>query len=281
VYVNCTGFLEEGPYAGKPAFDEILQAMSGLALARARPDDGMPQSMPLPIADRYTGLYAAFSICAALYSAARLGEGQRVEVPMFEVMAQLTLADHMSGALFEPPLSPPGYGRYLNGVRTFFCTKDGFLCATVNTDGQWRAFLRALDRDDLLETSAFRSQSARAENSAEVDQFLRDAFSQRTTAEWIALLDRIEVPGSRVYSFNDLTSDPHLAAVGFFRKAVHPTEGPIRMPACPTRWSGTPVSESMVAPRLGQHTAEILKDLGFTPAEIENLARQGSIRLGA
>lgn len=281
VYVNCTGFLEEGPYAGKPAFDEILQAMTGLASERARPEDGMPQSMPLPIADRYTGLYAAFSICAALYSAVQRGEGQRLEVPMFEVMAQLTLADHMSGALFEPPLSPPGYRRYLDGSRTFFRTQDGFLCATVNTDNQWRAFLKALGREGLIAAQAFRSQSARAEHAGEVDAFLRGEFQRRTTAEWIAFLEDIEVPASRVYSLADLVDDPHLAAVGFFRHVEHPTEGRLKMPGYPTRWSGTPLAGSAGAPRLGQHTVAILQDLGFTQEGIDDMIRQGVARAAA
>lgn len=281
VYVNCSGFLEGGPYAGKPAFDEILQAMSGLAQARARPEDGMPQSMPLPIADRYTGLYAAFSICAALYSAAQRGEGQRVEVPMFEVMAQLTLADHLSGALFEPPLSPPGYRRYLDGSRTFFRTQDSFICATVNTDNQWRAFLTALGREDLIPADVYCSQAARAENAAAVEEFMRAEFSRRTTSEWIEILDKIEVPASKVYSLDELASDAHLDAIGFFRQVDHPTEGRLRMPGYPTRWSETPLSNSMAAPRIGEHSAEILQALGFSQEEIEELASQGTLCTGS
>jgi crotonobetainyl-CoA:carnitine CoA-transferase CaiB-like acyl-CoA transferase len=281
VYVNCTGFLEEGPYAGKPAFDEILQAMSGLALARARPEDGMPQSIPMPIADRYTGLYAAFSICAALYAAARRGEGQRLEIPMFEVMAQLTLADHMSGALFEPPLSPPGYKRYLDGSRAFFRTQDNFICATINTDNQWRAFLKALDSEELISADVYRSQSTRADNAAEVDKFLRAQFSRRSTADWLDLLQTIEVPASRVCSLEDLVNDVHLNAVGFFQKFEHPTEGLLNMPGYPTRWSATPLSGSMAAPRVGQHTGEILRELGFTQEEIDEMARRGALRSDA
>jgi len=263
VYVSCSGFGEDGPYAGRPAFDEVIQAMTGLAAARARERDGMPQSCPFPLADRYAGLYAAFCIGAALAAVTRDGTGQKLEIPMFEVIAQLVLADHMIGSVFDPPESAPGYDRYLNGQRTYFRTADGHLCAAINTDRQWRKFLDAAGRADLLAHPSFATRAARAREAQAVDRQLRELFAGDTTARWLALLEEAEVPAAPVRDIADLVNDPHLAAVDFFISAPHPTQGQLRMPGFPARWSATPPSYRRGAPGLGQHTEEILRELGL------------------
>lgn len=263
VYVGCSGFGEDGPYAGRPAFDEVIQAMTGLAAARARESDGMPQSCPFPLADRYAGLYAAFCIGAALAAVARDGVGQKLEIPMFEVVAQLVLADHMIGSVFDPPESAPGYDRYLNGQRTYFRTADGHLCAAINTDRQWRKFLEAAGRQDLLDHPSFATRAARARDARAVDRQLREIFAGAATGHWLALLEGAEVPAAPVRGIADLLDDPHLAAVDFFISAPHPTEGTLRMPGFPARWSATPPDYRRAAPGLGQHTDEILAELGL------------------
>ncbi|VCU69427.1 Formyl-coenzyme A transferase [Pigmentiphaga humi] len=263
IYVSCSGFGEDGPYAGRPAFDEVIQAMTGLAAARARDGDGMPQSCPFPLADRYTGLYAAFCISTALAARARDGVGQKLEIPMFEVLSQLVLGDHMIGSLFQPPQSAPGYDRYLNGLRTYFRTADGHLCAAINTDRQWRKFLEAAGRPELLDHPSFATRAARARDAQAVDRQLRELFEGDTTAHWLALLERAEVPAAPVRGIADLLDDPHLQSVGFFLSAPHPTEGELRMPGFPARWSATPPSYRRPAPTLGQHTEEILRELGL------------------
>ncbi len=268
VYVSCCGFLEEGPYAGRPAFDEILQAMTGLTPHRPEPATGLPQSIPMPLADRYTGLYAAFCISSALVAAAQRQEGQKIEIPMFEVMAQLVLSDHMTGALFEPALSQPGYERYLNGTRTFFKTSDSFICATINNNQQWQRFLKAVERTDLMVVPEYASQSSRAQHAAMVDEFLRSTLRQRTTQNWLALFESIDVPATSVRSLGDLANDPHLNTVGFFLDVDHPSEGHLRMPGFPARWSETPPEYRRHAPRLGEHSREILAARGYSEAQI-------------
>lgn len=278
VYVSCSGFREDGPYAGRPAFDEVIQAMTGMAAARARESDGMPQSSPLPLADRYTGLYAAFCISAALIAAERDGTGQKLEIPMFEVMAQLVLADHLIGSVYQPPESPPGYSRYLNGGRTYFKTADGYLCAAINTDRQWKQFLNAAGRPDLLAHPAFASRAARGQHAAAVDEETRAIFARDDTAHWLALLEGSEVPAAPVRTIEDLLNDPHLAATGFFLPVRHPTEGDLIMPGFPARWSATPPSYRQSAPTVGQHTRAVLNELGFDEDAIQKLGAQGVVR---
>ncbi len=278
VYVGCSGFREDGPYAGRPAFDEVIQAMTGIATARARESDGRPQSCPVPLADRYAGLYAAFCISTALVAASHHGIGQKIEIPMFEVLAQLVLADHMIGSLYEPPESPPGYERYLNGGRTYFKAADGYLCAAINTDRQWKRFLTSAGRTELLSQAEYASRTARIQNAAAVDRELRAIFVQNDVAHWLALLEDAEVPAAPVRSMQELLDDPHLAATGFFVTTHHPTEGDLKMPGFPARWSETPPGYRLAAPNIGQDSSAVLRELGFSEEDIRALGEQDAIR---
>ncbi len=268
VYCGAFGFGEDGPYAGRPVYDDLMQAASGVAWLNQQVQ-GKPQYAPINICDRVVGLYLAIAITGALYHRQRTGEGQAVEVPMFETMAQFVLADHMGGHAFVPPEGPIGYRRLLSTRRGPYPTRDGHLCLVVYTDEHWRRFSELIGKPELMQTDArFAGIDARTRHTEEIGAFLADALTGRSTKEWLALLMQADIPAAPVNSLEDLFADPHLAAVGMFEEAEHPTEGRLRMPRHPIKWSRTPADVRRLPPNLGEHTQEVL-------AEAER-GRQGS-----
>lgn len=275
VYVGAVGFGQDGPYAARPALDDLMQGMSGIAGLYARASGGEPRYIPLAMADRYTGTVLVNAILGALVHKLRTGQGQSLEVPMFESLAQGVLGDHLMGHSFDPPLGPPGYPRHLSPDRRPFRTLDGWLCAFLISDGQWRAVLERLGQPELLQDPRFATLQARTEHSREVYAWLDATFRTRSTEQWLALLGEADVPAGPLHTLESLLDDPHLNAVGFFQRLEHPTEGTLVTLRPPSRWSRTPPEVRRAPPRLGEHSSELLAEAGYSGAEIAELVAAG------
>lgn len=277
VYASLHGFGEQGPYAGRPAYDDLIQGMTALPALTGQ-ITGEPRYSPATMADRIVGLNATHAILAALLHRDRSGEGQSIEIPMFETMAQFVLGDHMAGRSFEPPVGPPGYSRLLSPDRRPYRTSDGFVCALVYNDKQWAAFFRAIGQDNEADRDPrLNSIASRSSNYDFVYGWFSEVMKTRTTAEWMRLFEAADIPHAPLHDLDSLIDDPHLAAVGLIQSIEHPTEGTLRVAGPAATWSRTPPSIRHHPPRLGEHGAEILREAGLSDVEIEALVAEGAL----
>jgi crotonobetainyl-CoA:carnitine CoA-transferase CaiB-like acyl-CoA transferase len=279
LYVGAFGYSQRGPYAAKAAYDDLIQGAAGLPWLLKEAGAESPRYAPAIIADRSVGLHTANAICAGLYRREKTGAGQRIDVPMFESLLQTVLGEHLSGYTYEPPVSEPGYARMLAKERRPYQTRDGYVCVLVYNDKQWRAFFELIGRQDLLSDPHFATQEARSQHFDEAYSLVADAMLTRSTDEWIAALERADIPVQRMNSLKDIVEDPHLAAIGYFRSVEHPSEGRIRSMAVPSEWSESSPEYRRHAPRLGEHTREVLREAGLTEAAIEALIASGAARV--
>ena len=279
IYASMVGFSQRGPYAGKAAFDDMIQAATGLAAAVGQGSGGEPRYLPITVADRSVGLYAFGVICAALYAREQTGVGQRVDVPMFETMVPYVLGDHLYGHTFVPNQGDFGYPRLMSPNRRPYKTKDGYVCCLIYTDRQWALFLKAVGKAELLQTDPrFANIRARTQAIDELYQLVADELVLRTTAAWSELLPESEIPIFPMHTFDSLLQDEHLAQTGFFQQVEHPVAGTLRDTAVPSEWSGTPPAKPTPQPMLGEHTAQVLREAGFADAEIDALVAAGAAR---
>ncbi|AZI35643.1 CaiB/BaiF family protein [Caenibius tardaugens NBRC 16725] len=280
IYAGVFGFGQDGPYAARPAYDDLIQGASVMSHLFARAGDGTPRYVPSAIADRVVGITAMGHVCAALVHRERTGEGQRVDIPMFETMTSVVLGDHLGGYTFDPQHGEGGYPRQLSPYRRPYRTQDGYVCALVYNDKQWTSFLAAIGQSDLPERDPrFANYASRAAHIDFVYAELEKMFLDRTTAQWMDLLARADVPAMPMHDFESIQEDPHLKAVGFFREVEHETEGRLRLMDMPTRWSRTPVEFTHLPPRQGEQGREILGEFGFSGAEIAALERDHALIL--
>ena len=269
IYCGAVGYGSGGPDAGKAVYDDLMQAGAGIAGLFAAVD-GAPRYAPVNICDRVVGLYLTIAITSALHHLARTGEGQQIEVPMLETMAQFVLADHMGGGAFVPPEGSMGYKRLLSRTRGPYPTRDGELAIVVYTDKHWRAFSRMVGKPDLLDSDPrFRNQETRTQNAEDMGNFLAEYLPTKTTREWLEVLKEADIPASAVNKIDELFEDPHLKAVNFFSEMDHPTEGRLKVARFPVAFSKTPASIGRLAPNLGEHTKEIF---GTTSADCRGWA---------
>jgi crotonobetainyl-CoA:carnitine CoA-transferase CaiB-like acyl-CoA transferase len=278
VYVGAYGFSQRGPYAAKPAYDDIIQGMVALPTLAKRAGADRPRFVPSTVADRITGLNTVNAITTALFCRERTGKGQAVEVPMFESLTQFVLGEHMGGETFSPPLGPMGQPRLLAEHRNPYETQDGYLCLLIYNDKQWRSFFRLIGREDMLEDPRFATQTSRSNHFAEAYTFVAEHIRTRTNAEWLAALTEADIPVMPLNSPEDLLEDEHLNATGFFSMVEHPTEGTLRSMAVPSRWSETPPDAPRPTPRLGEHSVEVLREAGYTEAAIAEMLAAGVVR---
>jgi crotonobetainyl-CoA:carnitine CoA-transferase CaiB-like acyl-CoA transferase len=258
IYCAAVGYGSGGPESGKAVYDDLMQAASGIS-GLFRRVDGAARYAPVNLCDRIVGMYVVTAITSALYLRQRTGEGQEIEVPMFETMAQFVLSDHIGGAAFDPPVGDMGYPRLLSRTRGPYATRDGWLSLVVYTDRHWRSFTALVGCPALIDTDArFASQESRSRNAEAVGQFLAAQLPARGNAEWLAALHDIDIPACPVNDVEQLMQDPHLRAVGFFEQVEHPTEGRLTMCRFPIRFSRSPASVQRLAPTLGEHNEAIL-----------------------
>jgi crotonobetainyl-CoA:carnitine CoA-transferase CaiB-like acyl-CoA transferase len=278
IYAGVFGFGQDGPYAAKPAYDDLIQGATALPALMAQTADGVPRYVPNALVDRIVGLTAVGAICASLVDRDRTGRGQRVDIPMFETMAGFVMGDHMGGLTYEPPLDKGGYARHLSPDRRPYKTSDGYICVIVYNDKQWQNFFDATGRDDLRIHAKFATFAGRAVNIDTVYAELARILETKTTAEWTAILEKADVPVMPMHDLESLLGDPHIVATDFFPVVDHPTEGRIRNMRPSVRFSETPVETNRLAPRLSEHAVEILREAGFSPGEIAALVRDGVTR---
>lgn len=280
VYAGVYGFGQDGPYAALPAYDDLMQGATGVAALNARIHGGTPGYVPLGLVDRIVGLAAAGAIGAALVHREKTGEGQRVDVPMFETMLPFVLGDHLGGMSFDPPLDRGGYARMLSPGRRPYRTRDGWICAMVYTDKHWRSFCAGMGMPDLVATDPrFANHGARIKHIDEILEMVSGIMARRDTADWMRFFIQHDIPAMPVNEIADLFDDAHLKATGFFEREEHPTEGTLNRPAIGPRWSASPTGERLPAPRLGADGPALLREAGYTDDEIAQLAALGATTL--
>jgi crotonobetainyl-CoA:carnitine CoA-transferase CaiB-like acyl-CoA transferase len=281
IYVGTFGFSQKGRYAAERAFDDLIQAAVAIPDAVMRNGSEIPKYVPVTIVDRAVGLYAFGVICAALVARGRTGEGQSVDVPMFETMSQFVLGDHLYGHTFIPPRGDFGYPRILTPQRRPYKTKDGYVCCVVYSDGQWREFLKLIGQPDLFDTDPrFADIGTRTKNIQHLYSLLSDELEKKTTAEWKTLLKELGIPVFQMHTFETLMHDEHLEDIQFFQEMDHPTLGKLRTMACPSEWSHTQPTGFAPPPELGQNTDEVLRALGISEDELHELEASGAIVRG-
>lgn len=267
VYVGLHGFGDGGPYSGQPAYDDIIQGMSGIADLMQR-QSGTPAYFPTIAADKTCGQVAAHAVLAALFQRERTGRGQVVEVPMFETMVSFVLTEH----LYAHHLGGEeiGYPRVLAPWRKPYRTADGFVCMMPYTNAHWRAFFEHTGHPELAADPRFTDIAARTRNIAELYRLTGEIVAARDAAHWLDLSARLEIPAARMNRLEDLEHDPHLHAVGLFQDLEDETGRAYRFTRNPVRLSDSKVPP-VLPPRLGEHTREVLAEAGLTADAIERL----------
>lgn len=259
VYTNCYGYSRRGPEADQPAYDDTIQAECGIPAVQLMLT-GEASYVGSIMADKITGLTALYATMMALFHRERTGEGQEVEVGMFETMASFMLVEHANGAMFSPPLGPAHYPRAVAPNRKPYRTSDGYVSALIYNDKHWAAFIEAVQppwaSDDLA------TVELRARQIDNVYGLLAGTFRERTTQEWLELLRKINIPAAPIRTLDELFENPHLDTIGFF-ETVDSQHGPVRFPGVPTWFSRTQGGVAGPAPTLGAHTLEVLEELGL------------------
>jgi formyl-CoA transferase len=230
-----------------------------------------PDYVPSLIADKTAGMAVVNAVLAALVHRERGGCGQYVEVPMLETMVAFVLTEHLGGLTFDPPPAPAGYARLLEGGRKPAPTKDGYIALLPYSAGHWRAFFNAAGRPEIGEELAHEDRALRNQNNAKLYAEMRETTKTRTTAEWMKICHDCDIPATPIYALDQLTDHPQLEAVGLFQRMEHPSEGPIRYLRPATKFAASPASVRTPAPAHGEHTDEILREGGFSEAEIATL----------
>jgi crotonobetainyl-CoA:carnitine CoA-transferase CaiB-like acyl-CoA transferase len=273
VYTNCYGYSRRGPEADQPAYDDTIQAECGITHVQ-RLMTGEPGFAATIMADKVAGLHALYATMMALFHRQRTGDGQEVEVTMFEAMSAFMLVEHANGKLFEPPLGPAHYHRAVEQNRKPYKTSDGYVAALVYNDKHWNAFVGAVK--PIWATDEFSTLEKRAKQIGRVYGLLGETFLTRTTREWLDLLRELNIPAAPLRSTDDLFDNEHLNAIGFFETVPSPY-GDVRYPGVPTWFSETPGKVAGYSPALGENTHEVLSELGLADPAAKPDPKHGEI----
>jgi crotonobetainyl-CoA:carnitine CoA-transferase CaiB-like acyl-CoA transferase len=263
VYTNCYGYGRRGPNRDLPAYDDTIQAECGIPAVQEQLT-GHADYVGTIMADKVAGLTALYATTMALFHRERTGEGQEVEVAMFETMASFMLVEHANGAMFDPPLGPAVYPRTVAPNRRPYPTKDGRIAALIYNDKHWKAFVDAVK--PLWATEGYATLEMRANDIDTVYGLIAGTMLERTTDEWLALFRELEIPAAALNTPDALFDHPHLNAVGLF-ETVETPQGPVRMPGVPTWFSRTPGRIAGPTRELGADTEEVLRELGLADVE--------------
>ena len=269
IYVGLHGFGEDGPYAGLPAYDDVIQGMSGLADLMER-QTGEARYLPTIAADKTCGLVGAHAVLAALFQRERTGQGSFVEVPMYETMVGFNLVEHFYGMHFNPALSGAGYPRVMAPWRRPYKTLDGHVCMMPYTDAHWRKFFGAVGQPQLASDERFATQAARTKNIAQLLETMSSYVVQKNTAYWLATCEQLEIPAAPVARMDDLPADAHLKATDFFVDKEDAQMGRVTFPRSSVRINGEQAPITM-PPRLGEHTQALLREAGWDDVRIAAL----------
>jgi len=278
VYCATYGYSKKGPYGDKGALDDSIQAASGIAILQSKVE-GDPRYLPTVIADKTTAQNVVQAVLAALFHKQRTGEGQEIEVPMFETMVSFVMTEHLWGKSFEPPLANAGYTRLMAKHRRPYRTADDkYIALLPYWDNHWKIFCELSGRPELIDDSRFTNMRARLKNINESYKITGDIVSERTREEWVDLLGDTNVPMMVVNSLDDLIDEPQLVASGYWQEMDHPTEGRLRMCSPPINFSRTPASIRSVPPLLGQHSVEVLLEAGISRETIDQMLANGNAK---
>lgn len=275
VYCSARGFGSTGPYADKAAYDDVIQAGSGLAALFERVG-GEPAYIPSIIGDKVAALHITYAVLAALYRRATTGSGDYIEVPMAEALASFNLVEHLSGHAFDPPLGEFGYGRLMSTSRRPRRSADGWVCLMPYSDANWRDFFVLAGRPEAASDPRFATINARVENVEDLYGVLDEVAVSRTTAEWMELCDQASIPAVPVLDLEYAEQDPHFDEVGLLRTVEHPTEGPYRRIMDPITFAAGGAGLHRHAPRLGADTAEVFTEIGYDQDRIAALTGPSS-----
>lgn len=258
IYVHCVGFGQSGPYADLQAYDDVIQAATGTGTLLPRVDgDPRPRYLPSLIADKVAGLHAAYGAMAALYHREKSGAGQFLEVPMFEVFTSFMMLEHLGGQTFDPPVGPVGYARQVDPCRQPFPTKDGAISIVMYSYDAWDRIFALLGDPEFIAQERFHVKGGRAVHQDALYIRIAELTPQFTTADLQARCDAVQLPAQAVRDLSEVITDPHLAAVGFFNRREHPSEGAYFEQAQPVRFSESTDSPARMPPRIDEHGAEI------------------------
>jgi crotonobetainyl-CoA:carnitine CoA-transferase CaiB-like acyl-CoA transferase len=275
IFCGAYGYSKKGPYGALGALDDSIQAVSGIAMLNEMVL-GEPRYLPTIVADKTTALTVVYGVLGALFHRERTGEGQELEVPMFETMVHWVMAEHLWGMTFEPPKGKPGYVRLMSHHRKPYRTLDGYIAILPYLDAHWEKFCNLTGRAELVQDPLFVKLADRVRNIDDTYRITGEIMATKTTGEWLKVFDKSGVPIIVVNSLEDLAKDPHLLETGFWQFVDHPTEGRLRMPSFPVNYSATPASIHRHAPRLGEHTVEVLREAGLSVEQIEALTASGA-----
>ncbi|WP_294085221.1 CoA transferase [Sphaerobacter sp.] len=276
IYCSISGFGQTGPYRDRPGYDALAQAMSGMMAITGEPD-GPPMKHGMSIADIGAGMWAVFAIAAALYHRERTGEGQAIDVSLLD--AQLSWLTYAAGNYFASGKNPGRYGSAHPNIVPYqpFATADGYIMLAVGNDRLWQQFCQAAGRPELADQPGFRTNAERVTNRADVVATVGEIMAQRTTAEWMELLERAGIPAGPINTVEQILDDPHVLAREMVVTLQHPTAGEIKTVGIPAKLSDTPGTVRSAPPLLGQHTDEILAELGYDAAAIADLRERGIV----
>ena len=275
IYCGTYGFRQSGPYGQKPAFDDMIQAASGLAHLQGR--GGKPHYITSAIADKITATTVVYAISMALIHRLRTGRGQFVEVPMFETLVAFNMVEHLYGAAYDPPRGASGYPRALSPDRRPYGTQDGYIGVLPYTDEQWQSVFRIANRPDLVNDRRYASLTERLAHIDALYADLADILKDRTTVEWLDAFDHANVPAMAVLSPKHLVNDAHLETTDFWHTCTDTELGTLRFAGIPTLFSDSPGAIRRMVPRLGEHTIEVLREVGIDQQRINTLVAQDGI----
>jgi len=272
IFCGAYGFSTDGPYADKAAYDDIIQAGSGMAALAARIGaDAEPAFVPTVMCDKLGGQAIAYSIIAALFARERGAGGQDVEVPMFETSIEFVLLEHLGGFAFEPSLGRPGFSRVLSKFRKPFRTADGYCCILPYSTRNWQKFFEFIGLPEMAQDARYAELSMRVQNIDDLYALIEREAPKRSNAQWVEFCDDNSVPCMPVLSIEDLPDDPHVKAVGLFSTAEHPTEGAYKVIRSPVRFSGSQFSVYRHAPTLGQDTEDVMAEIDAAASERKSI----------